>query len=174
MIEFSLMVSSIRILYHKSTPLIWASMNGHLEIVRYMYEHLNPSNYRVAYRYIPEHTEVELAMYCAIANNHLDVVKYLHGSDRSVETDRSVENQPTILTKYSVNLRANNDYPIRTAAYCGYVDMFRYIYENGADVTVEDTRNYVEVQHEIIDPLNRQCVPILLKRLSICTVKGPI
>jgi ankyrin repeat protein len=132
--------------------LIEASSNGHLEVVKYLYEECHAN---VEAKNNKGYTPIIYAS----QNGHLDIVKYLYEEcNANVEAKDNYGNTPIMFAsknghlevvkylyeEYHANVEAMNDYgktPIMFASENGQLDVVKYLYEE-CHANVEAENNY--------------------------------
>ena len=118
---------------NKNGVLIWASENGHLEVVKYLVEK----------RGADVITNNDGAVQWASENGHLEVVKYLinHGADARSSNNYAVRNASVnghlevvkyLVEKCRADVRVNNDWAVRWASEDGHFEVVKYLINHGA------------------------------------------
>lgn len=137
----------VRHLHGQSTNIVWtdfgqvlyeASRNGHIQIVRYMWNCFGGDIEWHAY------FPLKQALVSAAANGHLGIVRYLHehGADIRAMSNAALRHAAknghletvTYLCEHGADIMANNDEALIWAAKSGHLEIVRYLHEHGADV----------------------------------------
>ena len=133
------------------TPLHSASLEGYLQVVRYLLRH----GVNVNVRNSTDETPLLLASW----EGHLDVVQCLleHGADINLLDDQ-------------------NTTPLTLAAYYGHVNVVRFLLEHNADVNLQDKYGYTPlhdvVQGDHFKAERAQMVRLLLKHGADPNARG--
>ena len=128
--------------------LLWASKNGHLDVVECVIKHGADSatpNLGVA---ADIHAHDEYALRNACDNGHLTIIEYLitHGANIHINDDFFIRRASEygqlsvveLLIKHGADIHALDDYAIRWASECGHLEVVMLLIKHGADVHAAD------------------------------------
>lgn len=117
--------------------LIYASQNGHLEIIKHLVE--NGSDI---------HVQEDKAVRMASSNGHLEVVKYLiekgadiHARNNDALKWAAIKNHFKIvkyLIEQGADIHADNDITLKKAVFYDHKDIIRYLIDNGANINADN------------------------------------
>ena len=102
--------SSLNEVLDGNTPLLWSSINGHLEVMKYLLR----NGASIEEKNNDDLSSIEIACMCG----HLDIVMYLHQNGCSI-TERNKFSQGTCLLY---------------AAHKGQLDIIKYLLANGSSI----------------------------------------
>lgn len=109
-----------------ATPLIMASRNGHIDVVRYLIEFCKADKAQQgSVRFDGETIEGAPPLWCAAAAGHLDIVRYL------VDTGADV-NQTTY----------TNSTPLRAACFDGHFEIVKFLILHNADIEIANRHGH--------------------------------
>ena len=113
--------------FYQASPLHWAAIYNHLEIVRFYVESGHDKEVGSEYGQPP--------LMAAARKGHLEVVRYLveQGADK--------------------NVKCGVDSPFSTAAYRGHLEVVRYLGEQGVDNTTDDIAVQLAILEGQVDVL---------------------
>lgn len=117
--------------------LIWATNHGHLEIVKYLVEHLN----------VDLHMQNDYVLRGSAQAGHTDIVRYAlsRGADIHVHDDYALRFSADqghlevvkLLVENGADIHVENDSPLRWASEEGHFEIFKYLVEHGANIYAE-------------------------------------
>ena len=120
--------------------LIWASFEGHLELVKYL---VSLEVYTKA--------DKNRAMKIASEYGRLEVVEYLVSKDANIKAEKNYAvrmasaNGHLEVVKYLVskdaNIRADNNYALQSASINGHLDVVKYLFSLSTDIMAD--KNYI-------------------------------
>ncbi len=129
----SVMLSKGADIHTDNDALRFASIHGHLEVIKYLVEHGADI-----------HAEDDYALRLAGLNGHLDILKYLVEHDADIHADddaalgwASLKGHLEVikyLVEQGADIHAQNDYSLIIASGKGQLDVVKYFVEHGADI----------------------------------------